>query len=141
MQASWREIPHTADLGIEVTAPDRAALFETAARGMIACIGDLSPAAGAAAETVRVLLAAADEAALLRDWLAEVLFRVDQRRMTLAAVNFAALDAGRLDAEITLVPYDPARSVLRREVKAVTYHQLSVTRTASGFTARVLFDI
>ena len=37
--------------------------------------------------------------------------------------------------------YDPARHSLTREVKAITYHELVVEKTADGWLAEVIVDI
>jgi protein archease len=37
--------------------------------------------------------------------------------------------------------FNPLRHEFRGEVKAVTYHELAVTRTHSGWQARVIFDV
>jgi SHS2 domain-containing protein len=38
-------------------------------------------------------------------------------------------------------PYEAARHPLRTELKAVTWHQLRVTRENDAWTARVIFDV
>ena len=47
----------------------------------------------------------------------------------------------RLTALLLGEPYDPARHRIRMEIKAVTYHQASVSRTEAGWMARVVFDV
>jgi SHS2 domain-containing protein len=37
--------------------------------------------------------------------------------------------------------FDPRRHELYGEVKAVTYHELAVTRSGAGWQARVIFDV
>ena len=37
--------------------------------------------------------------------------------------------------------FDPVRHRIEREIKAVTYHQASVTKTGDGWLARVVFDV
>jgi len=37
--------------------------------------------------------------------------------------------------------YCPGRHVLKHEIKAVTYHQIQVSETESGWEARVIFDV
>ena len=36
---------------------------------------------------------------------------------------------------------DPARHTMKTAVKSTTYHGLSITEDAEGYTARVIFDI
>ena len=46
-----------------------------------------------------------------------------------------------LEATAAGEPYDPERHPVKIAIKAVTYHQLAVEQTASGWRARVIFDI
>lgn len=132
---------HTADIGIRVSGANREAVFDAAARGMLACLGDLCPQSGCEGAIVRVEVEAPHEAELLRDWLAELLFHVESRRATITTIRFDRLDAGHLDAKVTLVPYDEALSGFRNELKAVTYHRLRFEQVGGRFEAEIIFDI
>lgn len=46
-----------------------------------------------------------------------------------------------LSAIISGEPYDPARHTIKTEIKAVTFHNLSIKKTKEGYTAEVLFDV
>lgn len=132
---------HTADIGIRVTGADREAVFDAAARGMLACLGDLRPQSDCDESVVRIDVEARHEAELLRDWLAELLYHVESRRATITTIRFDRLDAGQLDAKVTLIPYDEALSSFRNELKAVTYHRLRFEQVGGRFEAEVIFDI
>jgi len=47
----------------------------------------------------------------------------------------------RLKALLRGETYDPARHRIKQEIKAVTYHQAAVEKTAAGWRARVVFDV
>jgi len=134
-------IDHTADIGIRVRAADWHGLLRSAAWGMLACMGELRRAAGAAEEQIAVRLEAGTRADLLRDWLAEILFYIDQRRWTLVAILELRADERRLDAVVAFAAFDPEASAMGRELKAVTYHGLRVEQSRDGLTATVILDI
>jgi len=46
-----------------------------------------------------------------------------------------------LRGEVRGEPFDPKRHPIEREVKAITYHQLSVERDGQGWRARVYVDL
>ncbi len=134
-------IDHTADIGIRVRAADWHGLLRSAAWGMLACIGDLKRLDGAAEERISVRLEAGTRTDLLRDWLAEILYYVERRRWTVVAIPELRADGRRLDAIVAFAAYDPESSTLRRELKAVTYHDLRVEQSPGGLTGAVIFDI
>lgn len=136
--------PHTADIGIHVFARDWPGLLIAAARGLFACIGELKPLAGQPATRRTVRLVARSRPELLRDWLAELLYWFERDRATFDVVELRVDEnAGEfsLRADIAIRPYDPVGSALMRELKAVTYHGLSVDQSAHGWSADVVFDI
>lgn len=130
---------HTADIGLHVRAPDFATLLAEAARGMFTLIAeDLAPFRVTVEDDVAI--AGTDRAYLLLDWLDDLLFRFETRRIVFVEFDVRVTDAG-LVARIGGEPVDPARHRLGREVKAVTYHELQVRDTAGGVEATVIFDI
>ena len=141
-----RAIDHTADVGLEIGAPDLPALFARAAAGLEGLIGDRSdpnapaPDARQSAGTGELLLEldAPDVALLLADWLRELLYLRQVRRRALARVEFEELSETRLGARVATVAA-PAHPV--REIKGVTYHGLDVRRAGDGWRARVIFDV
>jgi SHS2 domain-containing protein len=46
-----------------------------------------------------------------------------------------------LDATVHFIPFDPATHEILREIKAVTYHQISVTEHMGLWSARIIFDL
>jgi SHS2 domain-containing protein len=131
---------HTADVGIRVQAAGLAQLFEDAARAlfglMVENLEEVQPR-----ERVPVHLPPQREVEyLLFDWLSELIYLFDTRRMVLSRFNVRLSDAG-LEAEAAGEPLDAARHRLRNEIKAITYHELSVRPTAEGWEATVIVDI
>ncbi len=131
---------HTADLGVRVTAPTLAELIPPATDGFYATIGLIH--VGRDSDAARSLEFTADDSALLlRDYLAELLnlFESEQRR--LIGVRVHEFTAKRLAVTGQAQPIDKERSSLRREVKAVTYHDLAIRPQADGYEATFIVDI
>ncbi len=130
---------HTADLGVHARAATYEALLCEAARGLFEIIaGELGQIARAAEETFEV--GGADRVYLLFDWLNELLFAFESRRMLFAEFDVAEAPGG-IRAVARGEKYQPGRHVLAHEVKAVTYHRLEVRQTADAWEATFIVDI
>jgi SHS2 domain-containing protein len=132
---------HTADVGLRIHGADLDDLFRTAAEGMFDYIvvnrHELRPI-----ETESLELKAETTDELLADWLGELIFRSETGHRLYDAFNVHVDESGTsLRAIISGESIDPERHVLDHEVKAVTRHGLSVTRTDEGWTAEVILDI
>jgi SHS2 domain-containing protein len=130
---------HTADVGLRARAADLNTLFEEAARAMFSVMaGDLD--AVRPLEEITVVLGPDDLDALLRSWLAELLYAFHVRKLLFAEFSVAISDAG-LHGTARGEPLDAARHKADVEIKAVTWHGLKVERTADGWLAEVIVDI
>jgi len=131
--------PHTADVGLRVRAASAPELFVEAARGfgtlLVENLEEVAPR-----RAVRFVLGAADLDDLLRDWLQELLFTFETRRLLFSCFE-VELGAHGLSATARGEELDFARHRVNHEVKAVTYHGLFVSETPAGWVAEVIFDI
>lgn len=135
-------LDHTADVGMDVTAPSLEALFHRAALGMLALLRgyDDEPAPDGAREpdaTQRLELEAEDAAGLLAAWLKELLFLHEVHGADYTGATFHNLTGRALTARVGTAPAAPAV----REIKGVTYHELAVEESDDGWKARVIFDV
>jgi SHS2 domain-containing protein len=138
MAARWSELEHTGDLAIKVIAGTREELFAEALIAMsrlmvdpdLICMTDdrlITVSAGNADEALRDLLAAALNVFVIDGFIwYDAELREDE--------------AGSLIARLEGEKFDPARHQLLEEIKAVTYHRLSVEHTGDGWRAIVVFD-
>ncbi len=130
----FREVEHTADWELEVWAEDLAGLLEEAARGMYELMG-----VGVSEDDRchrRLELAAADHEGLLVSFLGELLHLLDSEGIAFDGFLVSA-HGDRLDARLE------GGTVTERgkEIKAVTFHRLTVRDTGYGFETRVVFDV
>ena len=130
---------HTADLGLRVRAADLDTLFAEAAACLFSAV--LEDIASVRPEqAVVVELAGSDREFLLFDWLRELLLKFDADHMVFGKFEVKVRDDG-FTATAWGEPLNPARHLLAREVKAITYHELKVERDAGGWLAEVIVDI
>lgn len=130
---------HTADLGLRVVAPDLATLFRDAAEGLFSMIVEEVPDVPGQQER-RLSVEGARLDHLLFDWLNELLYVFESKRLLLRQFELSLHDGG-LEARALGQPLDFERHRLLHEVKAITYHRLKVERTGEGWLAEVIVDI
>jgi SHS2 domain-containing protein len=132
---AYRILDHTADIGIEATAPDIPMLFSEAVRACAALILDAEP--GEPAASVPVAVEADDLGALLAALLGEALWTFESTsRLPVAA----ELEVSSTTAAGTLGVVDDV-TIGGPAIKAVTYHQLLVERSPNGWRAQVFVDV
>jgi len=130
---------HTADIGLAGRGGSLGELFEAMAEGLARFI---CPAGAAEGETVRtVAVAAEDVEALLVDFLWQVMTIVQFEHLVVAAVRVEEISETSVRAALRCAAFDPARHEMANEVKAVTYHQISVAREGAGWSGRVILDL
>ena len=130
---------HTADIGLRIRAPDRQSLFADAAHSLFSLLV-------ANLETVRCVqlenfaIAGREDDYLLFDWLNELLYTFETKRLLFAQFDVQVDDSG-ITAVCCGEPIDPTRHELDHEVKAITYHELKVENTGHEWLAEVIVDI
>ena len=135
----YETFEHTADLGLRVRAADLDTLFAEAAQGLFAIIvADLDTVEAKEKITFEIPGPASD--LLLFDWLNELLYTYESRRLLLARFEVHVSEQG-LSAVALGEPVDRARHALEHEIKAITYHALKLERQADGWLAEVIVDI
>ncbi len=137
--AGFEILAVTADKGIRAWGPDPPSVFCQAALGLWSLMVD--PATVACRVRVPLAVEAEDREALLVAWLNELLYLYEARGFIGGECAVHSLTDTHLTAEAQGEPVDSARHVVLSHVKAVTYHQLHVGATASGWECRVVVDV
>lgn len=135
----FREIEHTADLGIEVEADSPAELFSCAGRALFSLMVNTQQVQ--MREERRLSIQADGWEDLFHDWLARLLREFLQDGFIAATVTIEEIDSTHLHACLTGEKLDYDRHEFETEIKAVTYHQLAVTCDHECWRARVIFDV
>jgi SHS2 domain-containing protein len=130
-----------ADCAMEVEGRDLADLFETAAGALAELMVD--PATVEPSVERTVTLSADKVDLLLYDWLSELIYRKDRDREAFPHTRVSVGGSGPFQLAATLRggTIDRARTGLRADPKAVTFHQFQVTAVDGGWRARIVIDI
>ena len=137
--STYEIIDHTADLGIVVKGPDTKGLFINAALAMIDLMvkGKISDII----TTRDILIEGTDFPDLMVKWLGEILYLFEGEDLIVHSIEIKSISPMQLQATLTLSNFEPGPHQVLREIKAVTYHGISVGKANSGWEARVIFDI
>lgn len=138
-EAFFREIEHIADVGIEVEADTPEDLFRCAGMALFSFMVDPETVLPGEerCETVR----AENWEDLLHDWLAWLLVGFLQDGFIAASITIEEIDNIHIRARLRGEKLNYDRHGFEMEIKAVTYHQLSVTHENDRWRARVIFDV
>ena len=140
-RGEYREIDHTADLGLDLSGPDPAAVLEAAARGLIRLLAGGEPPPGSPAHR-SVELAAAGWPEALKAWCERVYRLLEDERFAALGAVVEAPGPDRVRGALDGVIVEPARLSEVSELKAVTWHELAFEADAAGgWRARVIFDV
>jgi SHS2 domain-containing protein len=133
-ESGFEELSHTADWAMRVWAGSLPALFAEAARGMNALSG-IKPAPGP--RVSRTFEAQAlDEESLLVEFLSELVWAVEQENLVFDSFE-VVLKGSKLKVIMSGAPIFS----INKSIKAVTYHNLKITKTQPGFQVEIVFDV
>jgi SHS2 domain-containing protein len=136
------DIAH-ADIAFNAWGANLEELFREAARAtMQVMVEDLS--AVQPTETVELKLDQTDEEMLLFDFLNELIFYKDARRLILLPTELR-IEKGEMECSVVArlqgEEVNPERHRLNTDVKAVTMLRFSVAQMAEGWRATVVLDV
>lgn len=135
----YETFEHTADIGIRARSGTLNGLFEDSAKGLFSVILTNLDSVRCVQDTT-IELAGDRRDDLLFDWLAELLYTFETRRMLFGRFEVRLSDGG-LSAVAWGEPLDAGRHELDMEVKAITYHGLKVEPEGKGWLAEVIVDL
>ena len=129
----YRWVDHTAEVELVIEADSEERVFSEALAGLGELMSDEGTAETA---TYSVSAAAPDHAALLVEWLNEVVYLAETEALVPERVE-------RLDLEDRAVESAIAgrRAAARPLVKAATYHRLELAERDGSWHATVVFDV
>lgn len=143
-------INHTADIGIRVKGKSIKEVFENLALGMFEimvqnrdCPSFFERKNGTVPDKIE--LNSLDLVSLAHDWLSELLYIFSTKHKIFKKFKINDIskvnNSFKLEGEAIGEKFDPKIHTIKREIKAVTYHNLKVKMGRSYFSAEVIFDI
>ena len=140
----YSDLGHPADVFVEIWGEDLPKLFENALFTLYDQLAELQGFGTGREETITVTGPGAEDA--LRSLLSEALYLFETEGFVAARADVDVETMSTNEVQVTAhldgETLDRARHTLLSEVKAVTYHQLTVERAPEGgWRATVLFDV
>ncbi len=132
----FRELSHTADAGIEARGKDLEEAFQNTARGMIYLSG---AKCGDSRQTKKINISAPDIESRLIDFLNEILYLLNEKKWVAKRI-MCRHSGNSMWAELMGAPVLSENPGLR-EIKAATYHNLSLEHKKDNWEIRVFFDL
>ena len=145
----YRLYDHTADIGCEIFGKTRHELFANA----VAALFDLMlvrkdtsgayPAVSVSAKagTKDITVKGSDLDDLFINFLREILYLFNGKKWIIMNCFPLEMTRKHIVARLFGEPYNLKKHLINMEIKAVTYHGLSIKRTKTGWVARVIFDV
>jgi SHS2 domain-containing protein len=132
-------LEHPADIGFRAYGNSMEELFANCAHALISII--LDPSGIIPAQQVQLRAEGSDRESLLVNWLNEVLYYVDTRRLALQSFDISFPESHRLTCIASGELRDPDKHPVRLSAKAVTYHQLKLSKQSETWLAEVYVDV
>jgi len=135
---SYQLRDHTADVAVEATAPTLPAVFAAVAEGFTAASCEAVPGTG---ERFKLSVDAESREAALFEYLDELIYERDVRLVLPVDHEVAVEDTEHGWAVTATARGVPLADVDAREIKAVTYSEMTLERRDGGWYAYVVFDV
>jgi SHS2 domain-containing protein len=129
---------HTADVAVQASGGTLGETFAAVADGMAAAMADDWPPEG---DRHELAVTAGNREALLFDFLDDLIYERDVRSVLPvdnAGTVAETADGWRFEGSYRGVPLSAVRA---RDLKAVTYSEMSIEKTDTGWEAYVVFDV
>jgi SHS2 domain-containing protein len=127
----------TSDVMFEAYGKDLAELFENAALAMFSVICKLDKVE--AKEKEKIQMKAENVEDLMIHWLQGLVALVDTEERFYSKFKVLEIDEEHVIAEVGGEPISPEKG--ETVVKAVTYHEYKLEKTAEGYKVRVTLDV
>lgn len=135
----YEQFPHTADIGVRVFGHDLKELFENAAFAMFDIIADLEGLKDDLSRQFKITAPSKEE--LLIAWLDELLYNFCTKEIIFSRFDISAISDTSLSAAAHGRAVAANRNRLKTEIKAATYHNLEIKKTAEGYSVEIVFDV
>jgi len=132
-------LDHTADIGLIVYGEDLRALFENAGEAFFYLITDLKKVRQKIERRIEIKGEGLER--LMVDWLSELLYLHEVENFLFKGFRMESVGEEGLKARVKGEPFHEGVHVIKREVKAVTYHQIKVQKKDGTWRAQIIFDL
>ena len=137
MNQWFEEIDHTADLALLVRGQTFSQLLKNASIAMLTSL-EIKDTDGKA-EMKKIALREENRETLLVSWLEELLYIIDTEGLTYRSEELNLEIAGTYELSASFL----VRSIeeIKKQIKAVTFHNLLIKESDAGLETIIVFDI
>jgi SHS2 domain-containing protein len=132
-------LEHTADIGFRAWGNTLEELFAAAAEALVAMAIEIDTVEPR--ETYFLQAVGDNREELFVNWLNEVLYYLDGRRLAMKTFSVEQLTNTSVRGTARGEPLDPRRHPPKLVIKGVTYHQLRIEKSEKGWECDVYLDI
>jgi SHS2 domain-containing protein len=134
---------HTADIGIEVKGATIKELFENSGLGVFRIIANTEKIKSS--KQIKIKTEEENLELLLVRFLQEIVYKSETEEIAFKDICVDSIKQVGKSWEATALlkgePFKTAKEKLRTQIKAVTYHNLNLKKTRTGYQAGVIFDV
>ena len=139
----FREIEHTADVGLEISGDTLPLLFANAAFGFYHLLFETMEVPAVCVKEIVLQEQTLND--LFVSWLSELNYLLSVNQFVMSEIKVLSVQkSDEIYIFFAELAGNQDISYLREakiEIKAVTYHQLKIEQSQSGFHTRIFFDI
>lgn len=139
MSSDYQIIEHPADIGIAAKGKTLIEAYANAALGLMSLIID--PRSTQPKEERYLEVHGDDKEHLLVRWLSDILYLYDGEKFVTANVEIERMSSTELRAKLSGERFDPNIHDILMDVKAITYHELSIIDSPDRYEVRFIVDI
>ena len=134
----WEHFQHQADIGVRGIGAEPEEAFAEGAYALMAVF--CNPQKVQPRRAVRITAEAPDRELLFADWLNQIIYEIDTRRMLFSRFE-VTLDGDTLTGTAWGEPADPDKHEFAVDVKAATYQMLKVAEENGRWIAQCVVDV
>ncbi|MDD5382646.1 MAG: archease [Candidatus Margulisbacteria bacterium] len=131
----FKPLDHPSDIGLIAFGKDNKEIFANAAYGMFSLMADLDQVEPRL--TFKIMANGEDLETLLINWLNELIFYEDSKKVLLKKFEINKLTDKNIEASVRGEKIDLQKHVIFRPIKAATYNQLRIDKNQ----AKIIFDV
>lgn len=140
---SYEFLDHTSDIGVRVKSTSIESAFKESAYALIHIIfgKDMLENLQSCGETENISISDIDTEALLINFLNEILYIIDAKKIYPSRIRVKITDENNLSLEFDKNYFDLENHPINLYVKAVTYHQLKIGSEVDNIQIEYFVDI
>jgi Uncharacterized conserved protein len=139
MRKKFRFIDHTADIGVVVYGKSLTELFQNAAQSFFSVLIELKNIHEEKSRTFSLDAPGLEE--LLVSWLNEFLYLFETQGLLFSRFDIKKLSNEHLEATVWGEQYTAEKHPIKRVIKAVTFHHLTITEKNGCWQTQIIYDL